>query len=67
MSWLGKLFAFSIKRSVENDEKLQELVYNADIRSEIARKRILERCNGDVEEVKKAIPEDVRKYLGFDF
>lgn len=67
MRWIAKLYALVLKSTIENDKDLKDIAYNADIKSEITRKKIMNSCDGDKEKVKKAIPEEVRKYLGFDF
>jgi len=66
-SFLGKLFARAVKKGIEKDKSIQNAISSADKSLEKAQKQIEARFNGDKEAVKKAIPLNVRKYLGFDY
>lgn len=66
-NFLGRLFARAVKKGIDKDKSIQNAVANADKSLSKAQKQIEDRFNGDKEEVKKAIPLKVRKYLGFDY
>lgn len=66
-SLLTKLFSRSLRKSLQNDKDIQTAIKNADKSLETAQKKIEDRFDGDKEKVKKAIPDNVRKYLGFDY
>ena len=61
MSFLGKIFAYYLKRSIENDPIINKIVRDADNNTAKTRKEILELFDGDKEKIKKALPKDVRK------
>lgn len=67
VSLVGKIFAYTLKWRIKNDPIINKAIRDADENTAKTRKEILELCDGDKEKVKKALPESVRKYLGFDF
>jgi viroplasmin and RNaseH domain-containing protein len=66
-NFLAKLFAKRVTKAVETDKDIQKAVSDADVAIEKTRQSIEKKLNGDKEAVKKSIPADVRKYLGFDY
>lgn len=66
-SFLGKLFSRAVKKGIDNDKSIKQSIASADKSLERAQKQIEDRFDGDKEQVKKAIPLSVRKYLGFDY
>jgi len=64
---VSRIFLSILNRNLKNDKTIQNAIKDADESVENARKTIESRFNGDKEEVKKAIPQSVRKYLGFDY
>ena len=67
MSLVGKIFAYTLKWRIKNDPIINKAVRDADNDTAKTRKEILELCDGDKEKIKKALPKNVRKSLGFDF
>jgi hypothetical protein len=65
--FIGKLFLSVLGRTLKNDKNIAKAIKDADESVENARKSIEDRFDGDKEQVKKAIPQSVRKYLGFDY
>lgn len=64
--FLSKLFVNRIKKAVQNDQDIKSSIMKADNELKKSRDRILQKL-GSEEEVKKVIPEPVRKSLGFKF
>jgi hypothetical protein len=64
---LSRLFVRALQKNIKNDKGIQDAIKDADASLERAQKTIEDRFDGDTEEVKKAIPDTVRKYLGFDY
>ena len=64
---LSRLFLSILGRTLRNDKTIATAIKDADDAIENAKSSIESRFNGDKEEVKKAIPQSVRKYLGFDY
>lgn len=66
-NFLAKLFASKVKSALLNDKELKQAIKDADKHVEDARDKIESHLDNDKEAVKKYIPADVRKYLGFDY
>ena len=66
-SIISNLFLSILRYNIKNDKNIAKLIKDADESTENARETIEKRFNGDKEAVKKAIPQSVRKYLGFDY
>lgn len=66
-NFLAKFFVNRLKNALLNDKELKKAVEDADKRVEDAREKIESYYDKDKEAVKKYIPADVRKYLGFDY
>lgn len=66
-SFLAALFARKVKKNIEKDRNIQKAVKDADKYLEKTRKEIEDKLGGSKEDVKDAIPQSVRKYLGFDY
>jgi hypothetical protein len=64
---LARLFAKTVAKSIKNNKDIQNAVADADLAMEKAKKEIENQMGGNREGVKKAIPADVRRYLGFDY
>jgi len=64
--FLSKLFVNRIKKAVQNDQDIKSSIMKADNELKKSRDRIMKKL-GSEEEVKKVIPEPVRKSLGFKF
>jgi uncharacterized membrane-anchored protein YhcB (DUF1043 family) len=64
---LSRLFLRVLAKNIKNDSTIQNAIKDADASLEQAQKTIEKRFNGDKEQVKQAIPDNVRKYLGFDY
>ena len=64
---LSRLFVRALQKNIKNDKGIQDAIKNADASLERAQKTIEDRFDGDIEQVKKAIPDTVRKYLGFNY
>jgi hypothetical protein len=64
---LSRLFLRVLAKNIKNDSTIQNAIKDADSSLEQAQKTIEKRFNGDKEKVKQAIPDNVRKYLGFDY
>lgn len=64
--FLSKLFVNRIKKAVQNDQDIKSSIMKADNELKKSRDRILQKL-GSEEEVKRVIPEPVRKSLGFKF
>lgn len=66
-NFIANLFVKALKSALMNDKELKKMVADADKNLEDTRAKIENDCGGDKELVKKAIPPEVRKYLGFDY
>ena len=66
-NFLAKFFVNRMKNALLNDKELKKAVEDADKHVEDARNKIESHLDNDKEAVKKYIPADVRKYLGFDY
>jgi uncharacterized membrane-anchored protein YhcB (DUF1043 family) len=64
---LSSLFLRIVGKNIKNDKDIQSAIKDADESLTKAQKTIETRFDGDKEAVKKAIPDNVRKYLGFDY
>lgn len=64
---LSRLFVRILQKNIKNDKEIQSAIKDADASLQTAQKKIEDRFNGDKEQVKQAIPDNVRKYLGFDY
>jgi hypothetical protein len=64
---LSRLFVRALQKNIKNDKGIQNAIKDADTSLERAQKTIEDRFDGDIEQVKKAIPDTVRKYLGFNY
>lgn len=64
---LSRLFLRVLSKNIKNDKDVQKAIKDADDSLQNAQKSIENRFNGDKEKVKQAIPDNVRKYLGFDY
>ncbi len=64
---LSRIFLRVLKSNIKNDKGIQSAIKDADESLQKAQKKIEDRFNGDKEQVKQAIPDNVRKYLGFDY
>lgn len=64
---LSRLFLSILARTLKNDKTISTAIKDADNAIENAKNSIESRFNGDKEQVKQAIPQSVRKYLGFDY
>jgi hypothetical protein len=65
--FLGRLFLKKVVSAIRNDADIKKAIDTADKELEKTRDKIEKLSNGDKEQVKNAIPADVRKYLGFDY
>lgn len=65
--FISNLFLSILSRNLKSDKNIAKAIKDADESIENARETIEKRFNGDKEAVKKAIPQSVRKYLGFDY
>lgn len=65
--FIGNLFLSILNRNLKSDKNIAKAIKDADESIENARETIEKRFDGDKEAVKKAIPQSVRKYLGFDY
>jgi len=66
-SFLSKLFLKTLEKSLKNNSSIKKSIEQADKSLENARKNIEKTAKGDKNLVKKNIPADVRKALGFDY
>jgi len=66
-NFLAKLFVNKVKSSLLNDKDLKKSIDDADKQLEDTRNQIESNLDNNKEAVKKYIPADVRKYLGFDY
>lgn len=64
---LSSLFLRIVGKNIKNDKGIQSAIKDADESLAKAQKTIENRFDGDKDAVKKAIPQSVRKYLGFDY
>lgn len=64
---LSRLFLRVLTKNIKNDKNIQQAIKDADDSLQNAQKSIEKRFDGDKEKVKQAIPDNVRKYLGFDY
>jgi len=64
---LAKLFTRAVKKGISKDKNITQAIKRADTAIDMAKANIEKKLNGDREEIKKAIPLSVRKYLGFDY
>lgn len=64
---LSRLFVRILQQNIKNDKGIQSAIKDADASLQKAQKKIEDRFGGDKEQVKQAIPDNVRKYLGFDY
>jgi hypothetical protein len=64
---LSRLFVRALQKNIKNDKGIQDAIKDADASLERAQKTIEDRFDGDTDQVKKAIPDSVRKYLGFNY
>ncbi|MEY4457035.1 MAG: hypothetical protein RLY15_1299 [Bacteroidota bacterium] len=64
---LSRLFLRALTKNIKNDSNIQKAIKDADDSLQNAQKTIEKRFDGDKEKVKQAIPDNVRKYLGFDY
>ncbi len=64
---LSRIFLRILQSNIKNDKGIQSAIKDADASLQKAQKKIEDRFNGDKEQVKQAIPDNVRKYLGFDY
>ena len=65
--FISNLFLSILSRNLKSDKNIAKAIKDADESIETARETIEKRFGGDKEAVKKAIPQSVRKYLGFDY
>jgi len=65
--FISNLFLSILSRNLKSDKNIAKAIKDADESIENARETIEKRFDGDKEAVKKAIPQSVRKYLGFDY
>ena len=65
--WLAKLFIKRAAKDIKSNKDIQKSISNADKYLEKSRKTIEKTLDNDKELVKKRIPTDVRKKLGFDY
>jgi hypothetical protein len=65
--FLAKLFTRAVEKGVANNPNIKNAINRADSAINQAKSSIEGRFNGDKEQIKKAIPLSVRKYLGFDY
>lgn len=65
--FMSNLFLTILGRTLRNDKTIAKAIKDADEAIENAKDSIESRFGGDKEQVKKAIPQSVRKYLGFDY
>lgn len=66
-SVFARLFAKYVSNAVKNDRNIKSIVAKADKDLEKGRNSIEKQLGGDKERVKKSIPPNVRKALGFDY
>jgi|TARA_R110000823_G_scaffold298797_2_gene419255 uncharacterized protein Yka (UPF0111/DUF47 family) len=66
-SFLAKLFTRAVKKGIDKDPNISNAIKRADTAIDKARAEIEMKLNGDKDEIKKAIPLSVRKYLGFKY
>lgn len=64
---LSRIFLHVLSKKIKNDKNIQNAIKSADDSLKNAQKSIENRFDGDKEQVKQAIPDNVRKYLGFDY
>lgn len=65
--WLARLFIKRAAKDIKSNKDIQKSISNADKYLEKSRKSIEKTLDNDKELVKKRIPADVRKHLGFDY
>jgi hypothetical protein len=65
--FLAKLFTRAVKKGIDKNPNITNAIQRADSAIDNARADIEKKLNGDRDEIKKAIPLSVRKYLGFDY
>ena len=65
--FISNLFLSILSRNLKSDKNIAKAIKDADESIENARETIEKRFDGNKEAVKKAIPQSVRKYLGFDY
>ena len=65
--FMDRLFLSVLGKTLKNDKNISKAIKDADEAIETAKDSIERRFDGDKEQVKKAIPQSVRKYLGFDY
>jgi len=65
--FISNLFLSILSRNLKSDKNIAKAIKDADESIETARETIEKRFDGDKDAVKKAIPQSVRKYLGFDY
>ena len=66
-NFLAKMFVNRVKSALLNDKDLKKAIDDADKHLEDTRDQIESNLDYDKEAVKKYIPADVRKYLGFTY
>lgn len=66
MSIISNLFLSILRRNLKNDKNLANAIKDADNSLVEVRKNIKDRIGDNNEKIKRAIPQSVRKYLGFD-
>lgn len=66
-NFLAKLFTRAVEKGVANNPNIKNAINKADVAINQAKSSIETRFNGDKEQIKKAIPLSVRRYLGFDY
>ena len=65
--WLAKIFLKRATKDIKSNKDIQKSISDADRYLEKSRKSIEKTLDNEKELVKKRIPADVRKYLGFDY
>lgn len=65
--FLGNLFLRNVVKDIKKDKSIQKAIEDADKSLAKTRKEIEKYADGDKDTIKKALPKDVRKSLGFDF
>jgi hypothetical protein len=66
-SIISNLFLSILRRNIKNDKNLANAIKDADDSLVETRKNIEDRLGDDKEKIKRAIPQSVREYLGFDY
>ena len=66
-SIFAKLFAKYVSNKVKNNKDIKSLVAKADNDLAKSRKSIEKTLGGDKNQIKDALPPNVRKALGFDY